>query len=353
MSLQRLSKFARITVLTTLVAVSVRCAPAQGGAAQPITALQLTGGIHTLAGSAAARPLALEGAADVAGPPRVSLDVVRAKIDSRRRVVAVDPLTQPLDASVGAVARELSASGTPAIGTELRLVFATSETPTGKQLARRLLAVQMGSGAKARRAFRVTEAQDGVDCFYDAAGKPVERVLLRYPVAHLVISSRFSFDRVHPITKKHRPHLGVDFAAPRGTPVIAAGDGVVVAAGWGGAFGRQVRIRHEGELITVYAHLDKLATGIKIGSEVRRGDVIGTVGASGLASGNHLHFALIRKGKFVDPLIAALPPVPVLSKDLLAELHDTVGEAEQVLAASAASDDGVRVARIAQSAKPR
>jgi murein DD-endopeptidase MepM/ murein hydrolase activator NlpD len=350
-SQQKLAKFARIAVLTTLVAVSIRCAPAQTGTAQPLSALQLTGGTRSLVNSAAARPLALEGIDT--GPPQVSLDVVRARIDARRRVVAVDPSSQPLDASVGAVARELSTSGTPAIGTELRLVFATSQTATGKQLSRRLLAVQMGSGAKARRAFRVTDEQDGVDGFYDAGGKPVERVLLRYPVAHLVITSRFSFDRVHPITKKHRPHLGVDFAAPRGTPVIAAGDGVVVAAGWGGAFGRQVRIRHDGELITVYAHLDRFAAGIKIGSEVHRGDVIGTVGASGLASGNHLHFALIRKGKFVDPLIAALPPVPVLSENLLAELHETVGEAEQVLAAAAASDDAVRVAHASRSSKAR
>ena len=228
-------------------------------------------------------------------------------------------------------------------------MFATTEPPAGKKTTRQLVAIEVGSGTKARRAFHVVDARAGIDGFYDTNGRPVERTLLRYPVAHLFIASRYSSARSHPILKKVRPHLGVDFAAVRGTPVLAAGDGEVIAAGWSGPFGRQVRIRHDGGFITLYAHLDRIAPGLTVGTRVERGEVIGNVGASGLATGPHLHFGLIRNGKFVDPLTTALPAAPALPPNVLTELRATVGEADLLLAAAADRDGAVRVARATPS----
>lgn len=353
MSQPSFATLARIVLLAGMVSASVRCAPAQVAAAQPSDeARGAAASAVATTGSAAALPLDL-GAVEVPGPPRVSLDVVRARVDSKRRVVAIDGAGTALDTRVAAVARELSASGTPPIGTQLRLVFATQEPPAGKKVVRSLVAVELGSGAKARRAFHVVDARNGIDGFYDANGRPVERALLRYPVAHLLITSRFATHRKHPILKKDRPHLGVDFAAPRGTPVLAAGDGEIIAAGWSGPFGRQVRIRHDGGLITVYAHLDRITSGVSAGARVERGEVIGSVGASGLATGPHLHFGLIRNGKFVDPLTTALPSPPPLPPSVLGELRATVGEANLRLAAAAERDSVIRVARVAHTAPIR
>ena len=345
MSQTRFTTLARIAMLSMVVSASVRCAPAQVAASQPSDGVRGSASPAVATGSAAALPLDL-GAVEVPGPPRLSLDVVRARVDSRRRVVAVEGAGTALDTRVAAVARELSASGTPPIGTELRLVFATREPPAGKKVVRDLVAIELGSGAKARRAFHVVDERTGIDGFYDASGRPVERVLLRYPVAHLVITSRFATVRKHPILKKDKPHLGVDFAAPRGTPVLAAGDGEIIAAGWSGPFGRQVRIRHEDGLVTVYAHLDRIASGVSVGARVERGEVVGAVGASGLATGPHLHFGLIRNGKFVDPLTTALPAPPALPPSVLTELRATIGEAELLLAAASERDGAIRVARV-------
>jgi murein DD-endopeptidase MepM/ murein hydrolase activator NlpD len=337
----------RIAVLAVVVAGSIRCAPAR--AFVPPSADAATS--PALVDAAITSPIGNVVERDLVTPvvdrPRVSIDVVRARVNSKRQVVAVDTAKATIDSRVAAVTRELATSGTPAVGTELRLVFATTDAPPGTRNGRRLVAVQIGSGERARRAFHVVDEKSGVDGFYDASGRPLERRLLRYPVAHLLVTSRFATMRKHPITKKHKPHLGVDFAAPRGTPVVAVGDGEVIDAGWDGPFGRHVRIRHADEIVTAYAHLDRIATGVRVGSRVRRGEVIGTVGATGLATGPHLHFGVIRNGKYVDPLTTTLPPAPALQPDALAALRASVSDAELALTASADDDGTVRVAQVA------
>ncbi len=348
MSLSNFLVIARIAVLSILVAGSIRCAPARpfvppsADAATSSSTFAVDSEISS--GDAVDRGVAPE--TPVVDRPRVSIDVVRARVNSKRQIVALDAAAKAtVDSRVAAVARELATSGTPAIGTELRLVFATTDARPGSKIGRRLVAVQIGSGAKARRAFHVVDEASGIDGFYDASGRPLERRLLRYPVAHLVVSSRFAMSRKHPITKKHRPHLGVDFAAPRGTPVVAVGDGEVIDAGWDGPFGRHVRIRHGDDIVTAYAHLDRIATGVRVGTRVRRGETIGTVGATGLATGPHLHFGVIRNGKYVDPLTTTLPPAPALQPAALAVLRASVSDAELALTAAADDDGTVRVAQ--------
>jgi murein DD-endopeptidase MepM/ murein hydrolase activator NlpD len=337
----------RIAVLAIVVAGSIRCAPVRAFVPPSADAATSSALCEASAASPIGEVVERDSAIPVVDRPRVSIDVVRARVNSKRQVVAVDAATTTMDSRVAAVTRELAASGTPAIGTELRLVFATTEARPGSKNARRLVAVQIGSGEKARRAFHVVDEKGGIDGFYDASGRPLERRLLRYPVAHLLVTSRFATMRKHPITRKHKPHLGVDFAAPRGTPVVSVGDGEIVSAGWDGPFGRHVRIRHGDDIVTAYAHLDRIGTGIRVGTRVRRGEVIGTVGATGLATGPHLHFGVIRNGKYVDPLATTLPPAPALQPAALEVLRASVSDAELALTAGADDDGTVRVAQVA------
>lgn len=123
-----------------------------------------------------------------------------------------------------------------------------------------------------------------------------------YPVRFTRISSVYRNARFHPVYKKKRPHRGVDFAAPPGTPVRAAATGRVTYAGWKGSYGRFVKIRHAGPYSTAYAHLRRIENGIRAGTLVKQGQTIGTVGTSGTATGPHLHFEMYKNGRFVDPL---------------------------------------------------
>jgi murein DD-endopeptidase MepM/ murein hydrolase activator NlpD len=149
--------------------------------------------------------------------------------------------------------------------------------------------------------------------YYDARGRSLRKVFLKSPLRYTRISSGFSRRRLHPILKIYRPHLGIDYAAPVGTPVVAVGDGRIAFKGWKGGYGRFIAIRHNGRYTTTYGHLSRYASGLKRADTVKQGQVIGYVGASGLATGPHLDFRMQRRGKFVNPLrvsLAAAEPVP-------------------------------------------
>jgi murein DD-endopeptidase MepM/ murein hydrolase activator NlpD len=146
--------------------------------------------------------------------------------------------------------------------------------------------------------------------YYTPAGVPLRKTFLRSPLRFTRISSRFSRARFHPVLKRMRPHLGVDYAAPVGTPVRAAADGVVTLAGWWGGYGKTVRLRHGRGLQTLYGHLSRL--NVKPGQRVSQGDLIGAVGTTGLSSGPHLDYRTLRDGVYVNPLtIQPPPPEPV------------------------------------------
>jgi murein DD-endopeptidase MepM/ murein hydrolase activator NlpD len=147
--------------------------------------------------------------------------------------------------------------------------------------------------------------------FADATGAPLERFLLRTPLAVTRITSGFGLRR-HPLLGYTRAHRGVDFAAAPGTPVFAAADGEVEAAGWAGGYGQRIRLRHAGGLETLYAHLSAWSPQAAAGRTVRQGQVIGWTGASGLATGPHLHFEVIAAGQAIDPALAR-PAAPLLT----------------------------------------
>ena len=151
--------------------------------------------------------------------------------------------------------------------------------------------------------------QNGKGDYFDENGKSLQRTFLKAPLRFTRISSRFSNSRLHPVLKIRRPHHGVDYAAPSGTPVFTVGDGTVIKKGYqkrGG--GNYIKIKHNGTYSTTYMHLKGYAKGIKVGDHVRQGDLLGYVGATGLATGPHLDFRFYRNGKPVDPLKVESPP---------------------------------------------
>lgn len=144
----------------------------------------------------------------------------------------------------------------------------------------------------------------GADFFYDRDGESVVKTLLRTPLNLSRVSSRFGLRR-HPVLGFTCLHAGIDFAAPAGTPILAAGDGRIVEAGLNGGYGRWVKIHHDNGLATGYAHLSRIASGVRRSARIRQGQVIGFVGSSGLSTGPHLHFELHRNGQPVNPLDVA------------------------------------------------
>jgi len=155
--------------------------------------------------------------------------------------------------------------------------------------------------------------------YYDLDGRSVRKAFLRTPLSYRRISSYFSHRRFHPILRYWRPHLGIDYAAPTGTPVEAVGDGRVIFVGRNHDYGNQVKIRHNSTYVTYYGHLSRFARGIKRGKYVKQGQVIGYVGATGLATGPHLDFRVKRNGKFVNFLKLKIPPAKSLPKRLREE----------------------------------
>jgi murein DD-endopeptidase MepM/ murein hydrolase activator NlpD len=143
--------------------------------------------------------------------------------------------------------------------------------------------------------------------YYDAEGKPFGDCFLRYPLQFSRISSAFSYGRFHPILKKVLPHNGIDFAAPLGTPVRAVADGFVTKAGYSIGGGKSIKIRHGDRYSTAYLHLNQFSARVRSGAKVARGEIIGTVGSTGLSTGAHLHFSFYDRGKYVNPLKMALP----------------------------------------------
>ena len=202
-------------------------------------------------------------------------------------------------------------------GDELRVVYEDIwQTGGVRPEPGNVLGAQIRSRAGTTTAIFFEDA-DGNGSYYRPGGGAVSRTFLRYPLEFTEITSDFSQLRQHPILHIFRPHLGVDFAAPRGTPVRAVGSGMVSYAGRLHELGRCVRIDHAGPLTSTYGHLSGVAPGVALGAAVKRGQVIGWVGATGLATGPHLHYALDRDGEYVDPLAltqAVEQPVPALAR---------------------------------------
>ena len=181
-----------------------------------------------------------------------------------------------------------------------------------------VLAAEFVNDGNTHRAFRY-EGPDGRAGYYDEKGKSLQRAFLKAPLSYRRISSRFSYSRRHPILKIRRPHLGVDYVAPRGTPVSALGDGTIRHAGYKGPNGNLVIIRHPRGFTTYYGHLHKIRKGIRRGVRVTQGDIIGYVGSTGRATGPHLDFRMKKGNRFINPLRVDVPRSAGIPKDLISE----------------------------------
>lgn len=155
-------------------------------------------------------------------------------------------------------------------------------------------------------------AQDSSSAYWDQNGRSLRKAFLKAPLHFSRISSHFSYGRMHPILKIVRPHTGVDYAAPAGTPVVALGDGVVVVKGFHGGGGNTVKIKHNSVYTTGYMHLSRYGKDIREGSRVQQGQIVGYVGSTGLATGPHLDFRVWRNGSPINPLQLESPPVAPL-----------------------------------------
>ena len=151
--------------------------------------------------------------------------------------------------------------------------------------------------------------QDSVESYFDEEGNSLRKAFLKAPLRFSRISSRYSHSRMHPILKIRRPHLGVDYAAPAGTPVYAIGDGEIIKTTYNKSSGNMVRIKHNSVYSTAYLHLSSYGKGISPGKYVKQGDLIGYVGSTGLSTGPHLDFRFYKNGYAVDPLKVEAPPV--------------------------------------------
>ncbi|MDP1525344.1 MAG: peptidoglycan DD-metalloendopeptidase family protein [Rhodocyclaceae bacterium] len=184
----------------------------------------------------------------------------------------------------------------------------------------RILAAKFVNDGKPHHAFwfKVTGGTEG---YYDLNGSSLKKAFLRSPLEFSRITSGFSSGRFHPVLREMRAHRGIDYGAPTGTRVRVTGDGVVEFAGVRGGYGNVVTVRHPGGKTTVYGHLSKFAQGMKKGARVQQGDIIGYVGATGLATGPHLHYEFQINGVHLNPQTVALPPATPLPTTRLAEFR--------------------------------
>ena len=215
-------------------------------------------------------------------------------------------------------------------GDRFEVLFERLVSPDGEVRFGKVLASDLTMSGKSLTAFRFDSG--GRSAFFDSAGKSLRRAFLRAPVQFRRISSSFARARHHPVLGLSRRHQGTDYAADPGTPVMAAGDGVVSRAGWVGGFGNLVEVRHRSGIVTRYGHLRGFARGIRSGTRVSQGQVIGYVGSTGLATGSHLHYEFRVNGAARDsrrvalgdgaPISDALRPVFERERGKLSALVD-------------------------------
>lgn len=223
-------------------------------------------------------------------------------------------------------------------GDRYALLWEEDVTPAGKVAGQRVAASLYEGRVTGRH---VAILFDGA--YYDEEGNSVRKAFLRAPLNFRRISSGFTHRRFHPILRYFRPHLGIDYAAPTGTPVVSVGDGTVAFKGWKPMYGRYVQVRHNGTYSTGYAHFSRYAKNIRAGARVRQGQVLGYVGSSGHATGPHLDFRVIKNGRFVNFLKLKFPPDRKVPAGRRAEfdrlVQDRMEHLEQRLAAEPALSD--------------
>jgi murein DD-endopeptidase MepM/ murein hydrolase activator NlpD len=224
-------------------------------------------------------------------------------------------------------------------GDHFSMVFDRKVTPSGRTISNgNLLFAEIEAKGGITKLYRFKAPGGGEAQYFDEFGKNIRSLLLRTPLDSVRITSSFGM-REHPILGYTRMHAGIDFGAPTGTPVYAAGDGVVEKAAWAGGYGRWLQIKHGGGFETGYGHLSRWA--VKQGQHVRQGQVVAYVGSTGLSTGSHLHYEIMRNGQKVNPSAFKAPSVALAGKALLA------------FKAEKARIDGLLQAKVAQNGPAR
>jgi murein DD-endopeptidase MepM/ murein hydrolase activator NlpD len=202
-------------------------------------------------------------------------------------------------------------------GDSFEILYAGEDENVNDNSKAEVLYALLTTGGETRKFYRYQTTDDNVVDYYDETGKSAKKFLVRKPVSDGTITSGFG-GRNHPILGYTKVHTGVDWGSSSGTPIFAAGNGVIEKADWEGGYGKYIRIRHANGYETAYGHMSAFARGMEQGKKVRQGQVIGYVGSTGLSTGAHLHYEILINGRFVDPMKIKLPRGRVLEGTVLA-----------------------------------
>ncbi|TAK06083.1 MAG: hypothetical protein EPO39_09685 [Candidatus Manganitrophaceae bacterium] len=225
-------------------------------------------------------------------------------------------------------------------GDHFRVVYEVFKNQDQILRTGRVLAAELINEGTAYRAYHFSE-DGGRGDYYDEKGGSLKKAFLKSPLRYRHISSGFTTKRFHPILKINRPHLGIDYAAPYGTPVMAASDGTVTFVGWNGGHGKTVIVQHRNGYSTLYGHLSSYGEGIRKGKKIEQGEIVGRVGSTGLSTGPHLHYTLMRHGAPINPKNADVVRGEPLPKTWEAPFKEKVEEMNRHLNAGEAEKDRV------------
>jgi murein DD-endopeptidase MepM/ murein hydrolase activator NlpD len=220
-------------------------------------------------------------------------------------------------------------------GDSFEILYAGEDEHANDGSKSEVLFASLTTGGETRKFYRYQTADDNLVDYYDETGKSAKKFLVRKPLADGIMRSPFG-TRNHPILGSMRMHTGVDWGADMGTPIFAAGNGVIEKAGWEGGYGKYIRIRHANGYETAYGHMSAFARGMEPGKRVRQGQVIGYVGSTGLSTGAHLHYEILINGRFVDPMKIKLPRGRVLEGPMLAGFEQERARLDGMMNRSAA-----------------
>jgi len=213
-------------------------------------------------------------------------------------------------------------------GDSFELLYSDDENAEGKSEVRY---ASLTVGGETKKYYHYQTADDGNYDYYDESGKSAKKFLVRKPVAVGMVTSGFGW-RTHPMLHVSELHSGVDWAAPMGTPIFAAGNGTIEEIGLKGGYGKYVKMRHSNGYETAYGHMTAFARGLDVGSKVRQGQIIGFVGSTGLSTGSHVHFEILINDRFVDPMKVKLPRGRVLDGGALAQFEKDREQLDAVMA---------------------
>jgi len=216
-------------------------------------------------------------------------------------------------------------------GDSFEVLYAGEEEGQNADHHNDVLFAALTVGGETKRLYRYQTPDDGVTDYYDESGKSAKKFLVRKPVADGIMRSGFGLRR-HPILGYVKMHTGVDWAAASGTPIYAAGNGVVEKEGWESGYGKFILIRHHNGYESAYGHMSAYAAGVNEGDTVRQGQVIGFIGSTGLSTGSHLHFEIRINGRFVDPMRIKLPRGRELQGPVLATFEQERERLDSIMA---------------------